>query len=143
MNWYKKANIKNESLNLLKELDSEIVEHVNVEGYDLILTAGPQYFHDFDNSPYMYQLAIQKEDSDFTSIEQQFEKKPFTQMPNLTTLIDTLKSTISGWIQNYGRLYLGSFNEARNPKYMNILRYLGYSPKEIPKEIGFSAMYIE
>ena len=143
MNWYKKSWIKDETIKNLKNYNFKIVAQVEAEGYDIVLTEGPQYFYPFDKNPSLFQIAIQKEDHDFSSREQQFEKTPLTKIPNISNFTTILKSTLDKWLQKYKRLYFGSLNEPRNIKYDNILQWLGYSPKTIPAEFGFSAKYIE
>jgi hypothetical protein len=143
MNWYKKTWIEDEAKDRIGNLGMEIVQHETVEGYDLIVTKGPQYFSDIDPEPFMYQIGIQKEEYDFTNREEQFEKKPMGQMPNVTNLLTILTTKINEWLGLYKRLYIGSMNESRNPKYARILTGLGYNVQSAPTRMGVTVSYIE
>ena len=146
MNWYKKAWIKDKTIQTLNNYNFEIIEHVAIEGYDLALTKGPNYFGEFNSSPYIYQIAIQHEDSDFTDIEQQKEKRKMMNFPNVFKLSGEIKSTLERWLAEYQRLYIGSMNQEKNNKYMNILKWFGFNIKKVPTEYDYmnsGAMYIE
>ena len=142
MNWYKKSAILDETLDRLEQINTHIVDNREIEGYDIVLTEGENYDQNYD-SPTMYQIAIQREGYDFSNPQQQMEKRKIDHIPNIDVFVNELKNIITEWVQKYGRIYIGSLNTKKTPKYVSILKYLGFNLHDTIVGPGLPVSYIE
>jgi hypothetical protein len=130
MNWYKKAWIKEDTYKNLGAYGMKIIEHEAIGPYDIVLIQAPNYFKKiFGTNDYLYQIAIQQEEYDFSDRQQQ-EKIPSR---NILTksFLEEAKKLINNWIGRYGRLSVGSENDTKNLRYASILSRLGFNVRSV------------
>ena len=134
MNWYKKAALSDDAQSLLEMTGNNLVTHETFNGYELYLfKSNPMIeamLRQFDLPS--YQIAMQREDTDFTNMEQQQQSNPpqNSQVP-LKEGMEWIKETIEAWKQTYGPLIAMSHAESKNRMYKAVLRRLGFDYREV------------
>lgn len=126
----KQSKITDEQKKNLNQFGYELVEDVEVGGYDLALTHFPLLG--------AYHLALQRQGQDFSSPEQQMTKIPGGISADMTLAIPT----IDKWIKKYKELWIGGDNPSKIPVYEKILKRLGYTPDKMDF-MGLTLMSID
>ena len=147
MNWYSKlAAISPETSGHLHEEGWQIVDSVITQGYDLYLFQSESFVAEMIAKALnltlpVYQIGIQREDTDFGNIEQQHQKFKIPRIPNIFKLQSEMKNKIAEWINKYGKLVAASHNANKNKKYSKLLSVLGV-PHTIKQAFGMSIILI-
>jgi hypothetical protein len=116
-------DIEKYSVVLLRAIDRKIV---------LLLTQ--------NNIP-LYQIAIERQGSDFSNIEQQ--NKKLTLIPGLKILKATymIKKKITEWINRFGPVTIGTYNERKSKIYLSLLSKLGFKYRKCENDISNTDIY--
>lgn len=123
--------ITDEQKESLGRYNFSLIDQKNIDGYDLALTHSKSvYFPEIDPDG-AYQLAIQRGDLDFTSREQQMSKYKSDGVKDRVDFFKNLKLAITEWIDRYGVIFVGSFNDKKTETYRKILERLGFSTKSV------------
>ena len=124
INWLKKiAALPEESLQLLRQTQNEVIDHVVVGNYELYLV----HFAPAN----IYQVAIQRTGLDFTNIEQQKQKQDMkSEILSDWQNIEQLKDILLKWKSKYGDLVVKSHSQSKDDKYFRILQWLGLNPRQ-------------
>lgn len=74
----------------------------------------------------IYEISLTTDEDDFTTFDSQISRSPRYNL-NFRELSRDLIRKVGEWLQNYGDLYVGSFNQERTEKYHRIFSGLGFN----------------
>lgn len=116
---FKRSSIQDEVKNLLHSFGAKIVEEVNIGKYDLAVVATPY------GDGWLYQVALQKEGKQFTSIRDQMDEggegiKEFDRR----SLFAAIK-LVKDWAKKYHPLFIKSENPVKTKKYLRLFKLMG------------------
>ena len=74
----------------------------------------------------IYEISLTTDQDDFTTFDSQISRSPRYNL-NFRKLSRDLIRKVGEWLQNYGDLYVGSFNQERTNKYYRIFTGLGFN----------------
>lgn len=106
----------------------EVVEDVDISGYSLVLLK-------FDRSiaailsqmgSPMYQLAIEREGMDFTNLMHQQQTGTINRDIRIMSSIRDIKRMIDSWIDKYGNISVGTYNDKKREQYRRLLSMMGF-----------------
>lgn len=125
-------------LEKIEEFGYEEVERFTTPPYTLMLLHNTQED--------IYEISLTTDEEDFTTFDSQIKRKPKYDQGdggvNFRASSDKLISKVSEWLEKYGDLFVGSFNESRTYKYHRIFSGLGFNLTDIQynsnEEIGLS-----
>jgi len=119
--------LRENDLEIIRQTSETLVDSLLVGGYELYLIRMDQPpFIDFSAGP-IYQLAIQREDTSFINTESHKEKQPLKIPINTEEIISKIINKISEWVNKYKKIMVSSFSLSKVKKYLNILKYFGFS----------------
>ena len=111
----------------------EIIDEKSIRGYDLVLLKFMEPMGSMAESMGLpiYQLGLEKKGMDFTSIDQQVDKTIFDPRIQYVAIVREMKNAVGDWIDTYGTLALGSYDERKNERYQSLLEKLGFHCEKI------------
>ena len=130
----KTAALSESAESILEMTGNEQVAHEQFGNYELYLFKSHPMVEAMlreYNIP-AYQIAMQREDTDFTDLDQQQRSNPPTDsnVP-IKEGMEWIKSTIESWKQAHGQLVAMSHAESKNRMYKAVLKRLGFDYREV------------
>lgn len=106
----------------------EIVEDVDISGYSLVLLKFDRSIATVLNQmgASMYQLAIEREGMDFTNLIHQQQTGTINRDVRIMSSIRDIKRMIGSWIDQYGNISIGTYNEKKREQYRRLLSMMGF-----------------
>ena len=138
MNWYKYNALTDTERQSLQDLGgSNVVEEINIGGYDLFLATVPPVMAGLPE----YQIGLKRQDLDISTPERQFEKQDI-KIPeeDPISILRQMQDKIGNWINQYGSLLAASMNPDKNKQYLSLLSSLGFSVDNI--DLGHGTGFI-
>jgi hypothetical protein len=111
----------------------KIVDEKSIHGYDLVLLKFMEPMGSMVKNIGLpiYQLGLEKKGMDFTNINQQVDKTTFDPRIQYLAIVREMKNAVGNWIDTYGTLALGSYDERKNERYRSLLEKLGFHCEKI------------
>lgn len=115
----------------LDEQDEQILRMNGMKCIDEFVSGNYEFYlmemqEDWPGQP-KYHLALQAEGKRCTDPNQQFEKSDFDfGKRKIANKYEVVKKIVE-WLQKYGELAIGTFNEPRLQKYLSLLRWCGFN----------------
>jgi hypothetical protein len=121
VNWmHKISQISEDMRKNIEKFGFEVIECKKINQYNICLA--------FLNGPDIYQIGISTENLDFTDISHQHQKYKYTGDFDIST-ISKIGDLIKSWTQNFQPIYIGSMNNNKTKKWLNVLSYLGFDTR--------------
>ena len=129
MKIYKLSILTDESINKLNQFNYKVIDSKFFDNYELYLLEVSESFKSLfeANGFTAYQIGFQRDDTDFTDMEQQYKSNP----PSKSNIqyksgLEWIKDTINTWLDSYGSLTIASHSSDKSRIYKKILEKLGF-----------------